>query len=53
MQISEIYKTTKKKLDNLNIESSEIDARVIIKKIFGFTDKELIMDIKFHFQKRK
>ena len=46
MQISEIYKTTKKKLDNLNIESSEIDARVIIKNIFGCTDKELILNNK-------
>ena len=53
MQISEIYKTTKKKLDNLNIESSEIDARVIIKNIFGCTDKELIMDNKISFSKKE
>ena len=53
MQISEIYKTTKKKLDNLNIESSEIDARVIIKNIFGCSDKELIMDNKISFSKKE
>ena len=53
MLISEIYKTTKKKLDNFNIETSEIDARVIIKNIFGCTDKELIMNNKISFSKKE
>jgi len=53
MLISEIYKTTKKKLDNYNIETSDIDARVIIKNIFCCTDKELIMDNKILFSKKE
>ena len=44
MLLSEIYKTTKKKLDKSNIETSEIDARAIIKNVLGCSDKEIIMN---------
>tara|TARA_B100001109_G_C18847451_1_gene467563 strand:- start:495 stop:1346 length:852 start_codon:yes stop_codon:yes gene_type:complete len=44
MLLSEIYKTTKKKLDKSNIETSEIDARAIIRNVLGYSDKEIIMN---------
>ena len=44
MLLSEIYKTTKKKLDKSNIETSGIDARAIIKNVLGCSDKEIIMN---------
>ena len=51
MLLSDLYSDTKKKLDNFNIESSEIDSKVIIKNILGLDDKDLIMNTELSLSK--
>ena len=51
MLLSDLYNDTKKKLDNFNIESSEIDSKVIIKNVLGLEDKDLIVNTELYLSK--
>ena len=51
MLLSDLYSDTKKKLDNFNIESSEIDSKIIIKNILGLDDKDLIVNTELSLSK--
>ena len=51
MHLSDLYNDTKKKLDNFNIESSEIDSKIIIKNILGLDDKDLIVNTELSLSK--
>ena len=51
IHLADLYNDTKKKLDNFNIESSEIDSKVIIKNILGLDDKDLIMNTELSLSK--